>query len=210
MDKYIFIQARMSSSRLPGKVLLPFGESTVLQTIHKKCSCISGVKAVVILTSTEADDDKIQELCSVNDMQVFRGSLYNVLERFQDAAKVICKPQDFVVRLCADSPLISPTLLQDFINDLNNDDVVLSTRCVSNKRITSTTGKGNNLDAIIASELLNLSGHNELIQEHIIYGFDYSRGFRLFKPSFELELELHQNYDQCIDTAEDYSRLNKC
>ena len=52
----------MSSSRLPGKVLLPFGESTVLQTIHKKCSCISGVKAVVILTSTEADDDKIDNI----------------------------------------------------------------------------------------------------------------------------------------------------
>ena len=210
MNKYIFIQARMSSSRLPGKVLLPFGDSTVLQTIYEKCRCISGVKNVVILTSTETDDDEIQELCSLNDMQIFRGSLNNVLGRFQDAARAICKAQDFIVRICADSPLISASLLQDFIDDLDCDDVVLSTRCVSNKGIISTTGKGNNLDAIITSELLNIIAHDESIREHIIYGFDYSKGFRLFKPNFELESELKLNLNQCIDTEEDYARLTEC
>ena len=104
MNKHIFIQARMSSQRLPGKVLLPFRDTTVLKFLYDKCKIVNGVKQVVVLTSTEHDDDEIEKVCNDNDMLIFRGSLSNVLNRFQEAAKFFCYLDDYVIRLCADSP----------------------------------------------------------------------------------------------------------
>ena len=201
MNKYIFIQARMSSTRLPGKVLLPFKGSTVLEFLYDKCKDLEGIEKVVILTSDMPDDDAIEHTCHVNSIPVFRGSLFNVLGRFQEAAKVFCNPSDVVIRLCADSPLIEKSLLQNFSDDITPKHHFFSTRYLQNGAFVSTTGKGNNIDALKVNELEKLSGDSDLEREHIIYGFEYGSKFRLYDSNRKF------NENECIDTPEDYERL---
>lgn len=192
----------MSSTRLPGKVLLPFKESTVLQFLHDKCKSIKGIKQVVVLTSNMPDDDEIERACDINNIPIFRGSLPNVLERFQGAAKLYCNPDDIVIRLCADSPLIDKPLLQDFTDNITTKDSFFSTRYLEDGSFISSTGKGNNIDALTVSELVKLRGDNELVREHIIYGFEFGSKFSLYETIREF------NENDCIDTIEDYQRLS--
>ena len=192
----------MSSQRLPGKVLLPFKGSTVLKFLYDKCSGIRDIEQVVVLTSDRADDDKIEQICKANNMLVYRGNLFNVLDRFQEAAKLFCNSDDIVIRLCADSPLISKRLLQDFANNISSKFSFFSTRYLKDGVFISTTGKGNNIDAFTVAELARLNEYNELVREHIIYGFDYGSKFCLYKT------EQIFNQNECIDTLDDYQRLS--
>jgi spore coat polysaccharide biosynthesis protein SpsF len=204
MNKYIFIQARMSSERLPGKVLLPFKDSTVIGHLYEKCINLKDIKKVVIITSDKKDDDAIVEYCRQNNMSVFRGSLLNVLDRFKKAALEYCSSNDVIIRLCGDSPLIDIQLLQDFINNITCEYSYFSTRFMKNGVFKSTTGKGNNIDALVVEKLLKINETNAMVREHIIYGFDFNNEFFQYKSSQSF------NDNDCIDTVEDYERLLQC
>jgi spore coat polysaccharide biosynthesis protein SpsF len=97
------LQARLSSSRLPGKVLKPvLGKPMLLHQIerlqHSKM-----IDKLVVATSVDGSDDAIEEMCINNGVEVFRGSLNNVLDRFYQCAKQY--NPDYVVRLTGDCPL---------------------------------------------------------------------------------------------------------
>ncbi len=97
------LQARLSSSRLPGKVLKPvLGKPMLLHQIerlqHSKM-----IDKLVVATSMDGSDDAIEEMCIDNGVEVFRGSLDNVLGRFYQCAKQY--NPDYVVRLTGDCPL---------------------------------------------------------------------------------------------------------
>jgi spore coat polysaccharide biosynthesis protein SpsF len=106
----IIIQARTSSSRLPGKVLRDLcGEPMLLRQIER-VRCCRMADRLVIATSDETGDDPIAELCARNRVACFRGSLNNVLDRFHGAA-VAFGPSDHLVRLTADCPLADPDVI---------------------------------------------------------------------------------------------------
>jgi spore coat polysaccharide biosynthesis protein SpsF len=105
MDKptfRVFIQARMSSTRLPGKVLRNLNGQPVLFWVIDRTKNL-GLETTV-LTSNDSSDNFIQEWCEKNEVDCFRGSLNNVLYRFVEAA--LNRPADFYIRLTADCPLI--------------------------------------------------------------------------------------------------------
>lgn len=98
------VQARMGSSRLPGKVLkevLP-GRS-LLSLMFERLRASKFLTKLVVATSTSSKDDKLIEHCTANNIATFRGSEDDVLGRYAAAAKHF--NADVVVRLCADSPL---------------------------------------------------------------------------------------------------------
>lgn len=106
----IIIQARISSSRLPGKVLKDLcGEPMLLRQIERVKSCRMADQ-IVVATSDEASDDPIAELCAKSRIACFRGSLGNVLSRYLGAA-VAFGPTEHVVRLTADCPLADPDVI---------------------------------------------------------------------------------------------------
>lgn len=106
----IIIQARTSSSRLPGKVLQDLcGEPMLLRQIER-VRCCRMSDQIVIATSDEPGDDPVAELCAKNQVACFRGSLNNVLDRFHGAA-VAFGPSDHLVRLTADCPLADPDVI---------------------------------------------------------------------------------------------------
>ena len=109
------IQARMSSSRLPGKVLLPLaGEPVLWHVVHRTRVCQT-VAEVVVATSTDASDDVIQAWCQKSDVACYRGSLTDVLDRYYQAAKL--HSADAVVRITADCPAIDPTIVDEVVRE---------------------------------------------------------------------------------------------
>ena len=87
METGIFLQARTSSSRFPGKVLEKIDNTPLFLFIAKNLK--KNFKNTIVLTSKNKKDEKIKKLCKLNKLKCFRGSLDNVLKRFYDANKNI-------------------------------------------------------------------------------------------------------------------------
>lgn len=103
------LQARMSSTRLPGKVLKPLaGQPMVLRQIERLRRA-HRLDDLVVATSTEASDDPLVDALGAAQVKVFRGALDNVLARYIGALDA--HPADHVVRLTGDCPLTDPDVL---------------------------------------------------------------------------------------------------
>ena len=103
------LQARLSSTRLPGKVLKPILGVPMLLRQIERVRRARGMERLVLATSDDPSDDAIEKLCHENDIECFRGSLNDVLDRFYQAAKD--RNPDYVVRLTGDCPLIDPDII---------------------------------------------------------------------------------------------------
>ena len=100
------IQARMSSSRLPGKALLPIAGVPMLKRVFDRVQRASLVDKVVVATTSDASDDAIEKACAEWQVACFRGNLYDVLDRYYQAAKLY--GAGTIVRITADCPMIDP------------------------------------------------------------------------------------------------------
>ena len=103
------VQARMSSRRLPGKVLTQLAGSPVLALVVGRLRRATLVDEVVVATSTDPSDDPIADWCAVSGTRCYRGSLDDVLDRFLGATRA--SDATHVVRITADCPLIDPDLV---------------------------------------------------------------------------------------------------
>lgn len=107
------VQARLSSTRLPGKVLRPLGGRSVLGWVVRAASRARGIDTVVVATSDTPDDDAVAHEAWRRGAAVVRGPLYDVLDRFGTAVHQY--PCDAVVRLTADCPLLDPALIDQLV-----------------------------------------------------------------------------------------------
>jgi len=110
----IVVQARMSSSRLPGKVMLPiFGES-LLCRMTARLRMTRYKAQIVIATSEESGDDSIEKEASKIGVPCFRGSLNNLLDRHYQVAKQ--HNADIVLKIPSDCPLIDPKIIDQVLD----------------------------------------------------------------------------------------------
>ncbi|HWQ83773.1 MAG TPA: glycosyltransferase family protein [Anaerolineales bacterium] len=107
------IQARMGSSRLPGKVLLDIAGRPMLGWVIERTRRASLVDEVVLATTTDPSDDPVADYCQSNGYAYTRGSLGDVLDRYYQAAQA--HQAEVIARVTADCPLIDPTLIDDVI-----------------------------------------------------------------------------------------------
>ncbi len=110
------IQARMSSTRLPGKVLQDLGGRPVLERMVERVKRAKTVTETVVATTTDLLDMPIVELCQRLGIPVFRGSLPDVLDRYYQCA--LYYRADYVVRLTGDCPLIDADLIDQVVKAL--------------------------------------------------------------------------------------------
>lgn len=105
MNVGIVIQARMGSTRLPGKIVKPFfNDKGILQLIVEELCAQFDKSKIIVATSNTSLDDGVAELVTKLGVSVFRGSENDVLDRFLKAAQ--CKSFDSVIRICADNPFL--------------------------------------------------------------------------------------------------------
>lgn len=107
------LQARFSSSRLPGKVMRPIlGKPMLLHQIAR-ISRAHNIDHLTVATSTDSTDDPIADMCRNNQIGCYRGSLEDVLDRFYQAGAV--QKPEYVVRLTGDCPLTDPEVIDRVI-----------------------------------------------------------------------------------------------
>lgn len=103
------VQARMSSTRLPGKVLKPLAGRPMLERLVERLLEARLIDGIVIATSDQAEDDPIEVLARETGVGCFRGSMTDVLDRYYQAA---CRfKAGHVVRITGDCPLIDPEII---------------------------------------------------------------------------------------------------
>ena len=105
------IQARMSSRRLPGKVLLPLGHLTSLGVMVERVQRSSSVGSLWVATSNDSSDDPLATLAHDMGVKVFRGDLDDVLSRFLSIAEISPSVDDLWIRLTGDCPLVCPEII---------------------------------------------------------------------------------------------------
>lgn len=101
------VQARMGSSRLPGKVLADIGGKPMLARVVLRARRACFLEQVIVATTTDPGDDPIEAYCLSMGFPCFRGDPYDVLDRYYQAAKLF--KADAIVRITADCPLIDPS-----------------------------------------------------------------------------------------------------
>ncbi len=106
MTTAIIVQARLGSTRLPGKVMMDLAGRTVLWHVLSRCRAIPGADVVVCATTTAAADDAVVAEAERCGAVVFRGSESDVLDRYHGAAVAV--GADVVMRVTSDCPLIDP------------------------------------------------------------------------------------------------------
>jgi glutamate-1-semialdehyde 2,1-aminomutase len=152
------LQARMSSSRLPGKVLIPILGEPMLARQIERINRSTLIENLIVATSSNETDDPIEMLCQKLGVCCFRGDLEDVLARFYQASQIY--PSDHIVRLTGDCPLSDPQII----------DAIIETHIQGNYDYTSNTlipTYPDGLDVeIVRSECLTIAFHESNRPEH--------------------------------------------
>ncbi len=203
MKAYIFVQARMNSKRLPGKVLIKIKKVPVLQLVVNNLKKVKFKKKIIILCSNQKKDDKIFKYCEINKIKCFRGSLNNVYKRYLDALnKYKCKS---FIRISADSPLIDSKIVDLIYNKykkLKNYDIV--TNC-----LIRTFPKGLSVEMINSSTFsdnyknVKKSKHKEHITS---YFYDNKKKFKIFNLTTKKKYKLKK---YALDNHNDLIKIKK-
>lgn len=114
MEIKVFIQARMSSSRFPGKVLAPVNDMPMILRVIECVKREFDETAIVVATSDEISDDPLALYVQSLGIKVFRGSLENVFSRFQSCLQE--NTCDWFFRISADSPLLNSKILKTMVS----------------------------------------------------------------------------------------------
>ena len=113
MSIIAILQARMSSTRLPNKVLKLIVNKPMLQLQIERIQQAKLIDKIVVATSTMDEDNTIEQLCYQLNISCYRGSLDNVLDRFYQAASKFNATH--IVRLTGDCPLIDPQIIDNVV-----------------------------------------------------------------------------------------------
>ena len=128
MDTLAIIQARMSSTRLPGKVLKNIGEKPLIKFLIDRLKKSELTDSIVVACTNNKSDDVLVDYLKLQGISYFRGDEQNVLKRFHDCAK--SKKPQYIVRITADCPFIDPEIVDSCIKKIKkgNFDYVSNTQ----------------------------------------------------------------------------------
>ncbi len=191
----------MSSKRYPGKVLAPVKGIPLIKHLINRVRKLKNIKNIVVLTSNLESDEPLHAYLESINCLCFRGDLENVFKRFQDALGTYHAA--YCMRLCADSPLIDPELMQFMV-----DQALLGKHSLISNVFSRKFPKGQSVE-IIKSKIILETNHTLLSsseKEHVtpyFYKNIESDVCLFFEPRKDLSA-----INQCIDTIEDVKLIN--
>ena len=196
------IQARLGSSRLPGKVLLTLGWQTVLQHVVARVSAATLVDGIVIATTDLSSDDPLAAATAATGARLFRGSEQDVLSRFAGAAAEASA--DAVVRITSDCPLMDPGVLDLVVGEYLSH----ASACdYASNTIVRTFPRGLDVEvfsrAALEAAALEAAAPDE--REHVT-PFIHHHPNRFRRRSVETDVDL-SHHRWTLDTPEDFSFL---
>ena len=152
------IQARMNSSRLPGKVMMELCGKPVLYHVVERLKLCASLESIVLATSVSPEDDVLETIVAELGIACFRGSSDDVLSRFYYAAQ---ERSNHIVRICADSPLLDSRIIDAGV------EYYFNTRADIVKTINMPLGLGTEVFSYSALEQAYLHAHKAYQREHV-------------------------------------------
>lgn len=198
----VFVQARMGSTRLPGKVLKSVLGKTLLEFLVERLSQAKEIADVVILTTTQPADDAIEQFCQQRGIACFRGSEDNVLERYYQAA--LQRQPDAIVRVTADCPLIDPEVLDQVVRVFKKHAADID--FVSNT-LEGTFPRGLDVEVFSFQALekaFQEARFPEELEHVTVYFYRHPKLFRLKNVAHPISLVQHR---WTVDTPEDLALI---
>lgn len=202
----VIIQARMGSTRLPGKVLKPLMGKPMLAFMLERLTRMRAPREIVVATSGESEDDPIAKLCEDLSVLCFRGSREDVLARYREAAR--WRKAEWVVRLTGDCPLIDPAVVDAVIAEALRDNPDGPCDYVSNT-LNRTFPRGLDVEAFSARalEIAWTEAKDPAEREHVT-PFLYRRPER-FRLGSVRQAENTAHHRWTVDTPEDFSLVER-
>jgi spore coat polysaccharide biosynthesis protein SpsF (cytidylyltransferase family) len=196
------LQARVSSSRLPAKVLLPILNKPMLLRQVERIQKCHALDEIIIATSNSDSDNPIEDLCLNEDIACFRGSLNDVLRRFIQAAEKY--NANIVVRLTGDCPLIDPNLIDKIVTKFLDSKLDYLSNCDP-----ATFPDGLDVEVFTYGALKEASINATLPsqREHVT---PYIRNNKdLFSVGNYNSVKDYSNFRWTVDEPEDFELINK-
>lgn len=200
MRTVAIVQARMGSTRLPGKVLKDLGGETVLARVVGRLRRATRVDEIVVATTDSAADDAIVRECHRLKVSSFRGSENDVLDRYYRAAQV-CAART-VVRITSDCPVIDPQLVDETVRVFQQQ-----RGDYASNAFPRTYPRGLDAEVFTAAALEQAwrDAHEPYEQEHVTpYFYEHPELFRVVSLRGEIDCS---QYRWTLDTAEDLELL---
>jgi len=200
------ILARKGSSRLKNKMLLPFGKSTVIETVIERIQESELIDSFILATSINPDDDVFRDIASKHAIDFVRGSEEDVVSRMVKAVYQGPVLPDIIVRVCSDNPLLMPSIVDEAIKLLVDYDGDVVTPFEHN---TYPFGYSMVIMTRGCLEKIDQKAKEKLYREHVEnFCFETSEDFRIFyqcapEPLHFSELNLTMDYEV------DYIRLKR-
>lgn len=202
MDKLVkylcIIQARTNSSRLPAKVMLDLDGKTLIERVIETVSKSELISKVIVATSDEIADDIIALKLLSNTIDVYRGSLTNVLSRFYNASKRYNAVN--IVRVTADNPFMDSKVIDDLIK------VYEEKNCDYSMFLNAVYGLSAEVFSFKSLEEANKLARNDFDKEHV------TPYIRDKKNIYVEDIQLRYKKPEIratIDTFEDYVKMQK-
>jgi spore coat polysaccharide biosynthesis protein SpsF len=201
------IQARMTSARLPGKVLISIAGKPILERVYERVSQCKYLNKVIIATSEHSSDDQIEQFCYSRGFSCYRGPLDDVAGRFLSIVQ--SEGVEEFIRISGDSPLIDPAIIDLVIAEYNADFYDLVTNV-----LYRTFPKGQSVELVRSSSfkkmyecLMNLDDKEHVTKAFYSYKSNYKIKNIVAEPSAgDIQLS--------VDTQEDLDRataiVNAC
>jgi spore coat polysaccharide biosynthesis protein SpsF len=198
------IEARMTSSRLPGKVMLPICSKPELELLVERLRQCTLLDGIVIATTTNATDDVIDELARRLRVGIFRGSEDDVLDRVLSAAQAT--DTEVIVEVTGDCPLVDPDILDELVAIYRRGEYDY----VSNT-LRRTFPRGLDVQIFSAVTLADVARRTDdpVDHEHVsLYIYEHPELYRLF--NLDSGLPEHQgDLRLTLDTEEDYILIRR-
>jgi spore coat polysaccharide biosynthesis protein SpsF len=196
-----FLQARMGSHRLPGKVLMRIHGQSILERAIRRLWAAVGIDEVVVLTTCRNEDDAIVETCSRIGALVYRGPDEDVLLRFHEASMKF-KPE-IIIRATADNPLIDIGSIERIIAALRSNDVDL---CVEAEL---PYGAATEAITAIALDRVHSLALDPRHREHVtLYAWEHPDEFRLSRIIAPASVR-YPEIRVTVDTLEDFQHVEQ-
>ena len=202
INDLVILQARMESTRLPGKVLMPICGKPMIELQITRILRSKFISDLVVAIPDTAENDVLNEYLKKLNVKVFRGSHFNVYERYIEASKKY--PSKSIIRLTADCPLVMPDLLDEMIKYFHS----VKTDYLSNG-LTETFPDGLDIEVFKTEGLIRLQRFklNQQEKEFVTLGI-YKRPKSFILEEFESKIHLG-NERWTVDYPEDFDFVRK-
>lgn len=202
MKTIAIIQARMGSTRLPGKIMMDLAGKPDLERVLERVKLAKTVDEVWLATTDHKQDDVVAQWAKSKNQFVFRGSEEDVLDRFYQTAQLA--KADVGVRITADCPLIDPTIIDSVVKKLIEE----GTDYCSNVH-PATFPQGLDIEVFTFSALEKAHKESQLKseREHVTpYIWKHPEIFKLANVVHQPDLSVHR---WTLDHPEDYEFLKR-